>query len=170
MPVLCGIALRNMGVRALLNAVVAYLPSPLDVKPMVGHDPSTARRSSAGPTSTEPMAALIFKISTDPYVGKLSFFRVYSGVVRRGETVYNASTGKTERVGRLVRMHADHREEVDEIKPAISAPCWASKRPAPAKLCDLGREVVLEEISFPRRSSRCRSAAERRRRASSAPR
>jgi len=149
-PVLCGTALRNLGVRPLLNAVVAYLPSPLDVRPMTGRDPFDATEIICQPSDQEPMAALIFKISSDPYMGKLSFFRVYSGVVRRGATVFNASAGKRERIGRLVRMHADHREEVDEIGAGdIGAVLGFKEANTGQTICDESRPVALEEINFP---------------------
>ena len=116
-PVLCGTALRNKGVQLLLDAVVDYLPSPLDVPPMDGHRPGDRREGRLpAADADEPTAALVFKISTDPYMGRLAYFRVYSGTVRRGETLLNANSGKRERIGRLVRMHADRREEVDEIR------------------------------------------------------
>ncbi|MHB1296756.1 MAG: elongation factor G [Anaerolineae bacterium] len=149
-PVMCGSSLRNVGVQPLLDAAVAYLPSPLDVAPLTGHSPAGDEQIVCHPTDDEPMAALIFKISTDPYVGKLSFFRVYSGVVRRGMSVYNAATRKSERIGRLVRMHADHREEVEEVHAGdIGAVLGFKAAQTGQTICDEGREVVLEEISFP---------------------
>ena len=132
-PVLCGSALRNLGIQPLLDAIIAYLPSPLEVEPMIGHDPVDGEPVVCEPDAAAPLAALIFKISTDPYVGKLSFVRVYSGVLRRGESVLNPTARRTERIGRLVRMHADHREEGEEVYPATSAPSWASRRPPPAR-------------------------------------
>ncbi len=149
-PVLCGSALRNIGVQPLLDAIVAYLPSPLDVAPMVGHELGRDEAIICHPDDNEPLAALIFKISTDPYVGKVSFFRVYSGVVRRGASVYNASVGKTERIGRLVRMHADHREEVEEIRAGdIGAVLGFKLAKTGQTLSAEERPLVLEEISFP---------------------
>ena len=149
-PVLCGSALRNVGIQPLLDAIVRYLPSPLDVAPMEGAVPGEDTRVICHVTDSEPMAALVFKISTDPYVGKLSFFRVYSGTVRRGMTIYNASVGKHERVGRLVRMHAERREEVDEIGPGdIGAILGLKLAKTGQTICDEQRPVVLEHISFP---------------------
>jgi elongation factor G len=149
-PVLCGSALRNLGVQPLLDAAVAYLPSPLDVKPMVGHVPFEEGEITCHADEAEPMAALIFKISNDAYVGKLSFFRVYSGVVRRGANAYNASAGKSERIGRLVRMHADHREDVEEIRAGdIGAVLGFKLAKTGQTICDSERPVLLEEIAFP---------------------
>jgi len=112
-PVLCGSSLKHIGVVPLLDAIVAYLPSPLEVPAMVGRSALDSEPVTCSSDEAEPLAALVFKVSTDPYVGKLSFFRVYSGVIRRGQEVVNSSTGESARVGRLVRMHADRREEVD---------------------------------------------------------
>jgi elongation factor G len=149
-PILCGSALRNMGVQPLLDAIVAYLPSPLDVEPMVGRDPYGEGDIACRPDDNEPLAALIFKITTDPYVGKLSFFRVYSGVMARGMTVYNPTARQTERVGRLVRMHAERREEVDEVHAGDIGAILGFKAAATGQtLCEQRRPVVLEEISFP---------------------
>jgi elongation factor G len=114
-PVLCGSAFKNKGVQPLLDAVVDYLPSPLDVPPVHGVDPRTGHELSRRPAEEEPFSALAFKVMSDPYVGKLTYFRVYSGKVRAGDRVLNVTTGKTERVGRLLQMHANHREERDEI-------------------------------------------------------
>lgn len=149
-PVLCGSALRHIGVIPLLDAVVEYLPSPLDVAPMMGRSLVDGEEIACLPDDQEPLAALVFKVSTDPYVGKLSFFRVYSGVVARGATVLNANTGETARVGRLVRMHADRREDVEEIGAGDIGAVLGFK---PAKtgetLVSQDRPLVLEEISFP---------------------
>jgi elongation factor G len=114
-PVLCGSAFKNKGVQPLLDAVVDYLPSPLDVPPVHGVDPRTGHELSRRPSEDEPFSALAFKVMSDPYVGKLTYFRVYSGKVKAGERVLNITTGKAERVGRLLQMHANHREERDEI-------------------------------------------------------
>ncbi len=149
-PVLCGSALRNMGIVPLLDAVVAYLPSPLDVDPMIGHTPGTEEEIVCLPDDDEPLAALMFKVSNDPYVGKLAFFRVYSGVFRRGDTVYDALAGTSERVGRLLRMHADHREEVDEIRAGdIGAVLGFKATSTGHTISAPERPVVLEQISFP---------------------
>ena len=149
-PVLCGTALHNKGVQLLLNAVVDYLPSPVDVPPMTGRDPETGEEVACPADSLAPAAALIFKISTDPYMGRLAYFRVYSGTVRRGETLLNTSSGKRERIGRLVRMHADRREEVDEIRAGdIGAVLGLKATTTGETLSDQGRPVALEQITFP---------------------
>jgi elongation factor G len=114
-PVLLGSAFKNKGVQPLLDAVVDYLPSPLDVPPVHGVDPRTEHELSRRPEEAEPFSALAFKVMSDPYVGKLTYFRVYSGKVSAGDRVLNVTTGKTERIGRLLQMHANHREERDEI-------------------------------------------------------
>jgi len=114
-PVFCGSAFKNKGVQPLLDAVIDYLPSPLDVPAVHGVDPRTGHELSRRPSEDEPFSALAFKVMSDPYVGKLTYFRVYSGKVKAGERVLNVTTGKTERVGRLLQMHANHREERDEI-------------------------------------------------------
>ncbi len=114
-PVLCGSAFKNKGVQPLLDAVVDYLPSPLDVPPVHGIDPRTEHELSRRPAEDEPFSALAFKVMSDPYVGKLTYFRVYSGKIAAGDRVLNVTTGKTERVGRLLQMHANHREEREEI-------------------------------------------------------
>jgi elongation factor G len=149
-PVLCGSALRNKGVQILLDAVVDYLPSPLDVPAMAGKDPETGQPISCPPDPSEPAAALVFKISTDPYMGRLAYFRVYSGAVRRGETLLNANSRQRERIGRLVRMHADRREEVDEIGAGdIGAVLGLKATTTGDTLSDEARPVALEQIAFP---------------------
>jgi elongation factor G len=149
-PVLCGTALRNKGVQALLDAVVDYLPSPLDVPPMLGTDRDTGEAIQCLPDPEDPMAALIFKVSTDPYMGRLAYFRVYSGTVRRGDFALNAATGRRERIGRLVRMHADRREEVDEIPAGdIGAVLGLKGTTTGETLSAEERPVVLEQITFP---------------------
>lgn len=149
-PVLCGSAFRNIGIQPLLDAMVAYLPSPLDVTPMSGHIAWEDKEVVCEPSLTAPFTALIFKISTDPYVGKLAFFRVYSGILHSGDTVLNTSVNKTERVGRLVRMHADHREDIESIGPGdIGAVLGFKNARTGQTLSDPSHPVVLEEISFP---------------------
>jgi elongation factor G len=149
-PVLCGAALRNKGVQMLLDAVIDYLPSPLDMPPMMGEDPDTGEEIPCPPDPGAPTAALVFKISTDPYMGRLAFFRVYSGVVRRGEALLNANEGRKERVGRLVRMHADRREEVDEIPAGdIGAVLGLKATTTGQTLSAEERPVILEQITFP---------------------
>src|SRR6266511_2033991 len=114
-PVLLGSAFKNKGVQPLLDGVIDYLPSPLDVPPVHGIDPRTEHELSRRPANDEPFAALAFKVMSDPYVGKLTYFRVYSGKIKAGERVLNTTTGKTERIGRILQMHANHREEREEI-------------------------------------------------------
>ncbi len=149
-PVLCGTALRNKGVQMLLDAVLEYLPSPLDIPPLDGQDPETGQLISCLPEPDEPTAALVFKVSTDPYMGRLAYFRVYSGTVRRGEMLSNASTGKRERIGRLVRMHADRREEVEAIQAGdIGAVLGLKATTTGDTLSAETRPVILEKITFP---------------------
>jgi elongation factor G len=149
-PVLCGTALRNKGVQLLLDAVVDYMPSPADVPPMNGTDLDTGGAVACPADPTAPAAALVFKISTDPYMGRLSYFRVYSGAVRRGEALLNTTTGKRERIGRLVRMHADRREEVDEIGAGdIGAVLGLKATTTGETLAAEERPVALEQITFP---------------------
>ena len=149
-PVLCGTALRNKGVQLLLDAVVDYLPSPQDVKPMAGTDVDTGEEVACPADPGEPTAALVFKITTDPYMGRLAYFRVYSGVVRRGEALLNTTSGKRERIGRLVRMHADRREEVDEVSAGdIGAVLGLKATTTGETLSAAERPVALEQISFP---------------------
>jgi elongation factor G len=149
-PVLCGTALRNKGVQMLLDAVVDYLPSPLDVPPLEGIDPHSGEKIACAADPEEPTAALVFKISTDPYMGRLSYFRVYSGAVRRGDSLLNPTTRNRERIGRLLRMHADRREEVDEIAAGdIGAVLGLKGTTTGETLSDEARPVILEQITFP---------------------
>ena len=112
---LLGSAFKNKGVQPLLDAVIDYLPSPLDVPPIQGIDPKTEAEAERPASMDAPFSALAFKVMSDPYVGKLTYFRVYSGKLKAGDRVLNTSTGKTERVGRILQMHANHREEREEI-------------------------------------------------------
>ncbi|MGQ4807750.1 Elongation factor G [Candidatus Entotheonellaceae bacterium PAL068K] len=149
-PVLCGTAFRNKGIQPLLDAIVDYLPSPLDVPPMIGIEPHTDKVTSRSATDDESFAALAFKVMVDPYVGQLVFVRVYSGVLEAGSYVYNASRGKRERIGRLVKMHANKREEVKEIKAGdIGAVVGLKQSVTGDTICDESCPVVLEAISFP---------------------
>ncbi|HID53918.1 MAG TPA: elongation factor G [Anaerolineae bacterium] len=149
-PVLCGTALRNKGVQRVLDAVVYYLPSPLDVPPIEGQNPNTGEIETRAPSDDEPMAALVFKIVTDPYVGKLAYFRVYSGVLKSGSTVLNSTKGKKERIGRILRMHADRREDVTEIHAGdIAATLGLKVTFTGETLCDQRSPIVLEAIEFP---------------------
>jgi len=149
-PILCGTALRNKGVQLLLDAVVRYLPSAKDVPPVQGVDPDTAATLSRGPDDNEPFAGLVFKIVTDPFVGRLAYIRVYSGVLRSGETVYNSNRGKRERIGRLVRMHADKREDIKEVGAGDIAAIVGPKESYTGEtLCDAKEQIMLETIEFP---------------------
>jgi len=149
-PILCGTALRNKGVQLLLDAVIRYLPSPKDVPPVQGTDPDTGAEVTRPSDPAAPFAGLVFKIVTDPFVGRLAYVRVYSGVLRAGETVYNSSRGKRERIGRLVRMHADKREDVKEISAGDIAAIVGPKESYTGEtLCDQKAQIVLETIEFP---------------------
>jgi elongation factor G len=149
-PVLCGSALKNKGVQPMLDAVVDYLPSPLDVPPVTGTDPKTGEPLTRQPFDNEPFSALAFKIVTDPYVGKLAYFRVYSGRLEAGGGVYNPTRDRKERVGRLLRMHANHREELKEVHAGdIAASIGLRQTFTGDTLCDENKPIVLEAIKFP---------------------
>jgi elongation factor G len=150
-PVLCGSALKNKGVQFMLDAVVDYLPSPLDIPPVKGTVPDEKEKTlERKPTSEEPFAALAFKIAADPFVGKLAFFRVYSGVVKAGSYVLNTTSGDRERVGRIVRLHANSREEVEEVHAGdIAAAVGLKQTYTGDTLCDENQPIVLEQITFP---------------------
>ncbi len=149
-PVLCGSAFKNKGVQMLLDAVIDYLPAPTDVPAVVGIDPRTDTETSRPAADDEPFSALAFKIMTDPFVGKLTFFRVYSGVLKAGSYVYNASKGKKERVGRILQMHANHREDRSEIFAGdIAAAVGLKSTSTGDTLTDPGHPVILESIEFP---------------------
>ncbi len=150
-PVLCGAALRNRGVQPILDAVVDYLPSPADVPPVEGTDPKTGTLVVREHDDDEPFSALAFKIQMDPQgVGKLTFFRVYSGRLRAGSSVMNASTGKKERIGRILRMHAIRREDVDEVFTGdIAAAVGLKFTTTGDTLADEGHPILLESITFP---------------------
>ena len=148
-PMLCGSAFKNKGVQAMLDAVIDYLPSPMDVPAILGHteDDSDAERH---PSDDEPFSALAFKIMTDPYVGQLVFFRVYSGVVRTGDTVYNPVKGKRERLGRLLQMHANVRNEIKEVRAGdIAAAVGLKDVTTGDTLCDAEKIIILEKMVFP---------------------
>ena len=150
-PVLCGSSYRNKGVQPLLNAIVAYLPSPLDVPPVAGMDSKDETQEIVRkPSDEEPFCALAFKIMADPYVGKLVFFRVYSGTLQSGSVVYNATKGKRERMGRILRMHANHREETDAVYAGdIAAVVGLRETTTGDTLCDEKAPVILESMVFP---------------------
>lgn len=149
-PVLCGTALRNKGVQRLLDAVVEYLPSPLDIPAIEGTNPHTGEMELRKADDSEPASALVFKIVTDPYVGKLAYFRVYSGVVSTGSTLTNSTKNRKERIGRIVRMHADHREDLKEVRSGDIAAILGLKQTITGDtLSDPDKPVILETISFP---------------------
>ncbi|MDD5629975.1 MAG: elongation factor G [Elusimicrobia bacterium] len=149
-PVLAASSYKNKGVQPMLDAVCDYLPSPLDRPTLMGIDPRTDEPVERKASDAEPFAALMFKIQTDPFVGKLAFFRVYSGRLHTGDMVYFANKRTTERVGRLLRMHANHREEIKEVRAGEIAATVAMKSSAVGMtLCDEGHPIILEQISFP---------------------
>ncbi|KAA0224116.1 elongation factor G, partial [bacterium] len=149
-PVLCGSALKNKGVQPLLDAVVDYLPSPVEIPPVQGFDPKHGGEVVRRPDDNEPLSAIAFKIVSDPYVGRLAYVRVYSGVMKQGESILNASKGERERIGRIVRMHANQREEVDAVYAGgIAAAVGLKKTFTGDTICSLEHPVVLESISFP---------------------
>ena len=149
-PVLTGTALKNKGVQLVLDAVIDYLPSPVEVPPVKGINPRTEEEMEKKADDNEPLAILVFKVATDPFVGQLAFFRVYSGILKAGSYVVNSTTGKKERIGRILRMHANHREEVDEICAGdIAATVGLKNTTTGNTLCDEKDQVVLEQITFP---------------------
>jgi len=148
-PMLCGTAFKNKGVQRMLDAVVELLPSPLDVKAITGFD-EDEKEVTRKADDNEKFSALAFKLMTDPFVGQLTFVRVYSGVLKKGDTVYNAVRGKKERIGRIVQMHANNREEVDEIRAGDIAACVGLKDVTTGEtLCDPAAVVTLERMVFP---------------------
>ena len=149
-PVLAGSAFKNKGVQPLLDAVVAYLPSPLDVGAVRGVNPKTEEEESRDPSDDAPFSALAFKIMADPYVGKLAFFRVYSGTLKAGSYVYNPVKGKRERIGRILQMHANHREELEEVYAGdIAAAVGLRDTATGDTLCDENHPILLESPDFP---------------------
>src|SRR5476649_567129 len=150
-PVICGTAFKNKGVQTMLDAVVDYLPSPLDVPAVEGTDVDDRDQTLVRHASdTDPFAALVFKIMTDPYVGQLAFFRVYSGTLRSGESVYNVAKGRKERIGRLLRMHANKREDIQEILAGdICAAVGLRTVSTGDTICDDEHPIILESIDFP---------------------
>jgi elongation factor G len=149
-PVLAGSAFKNKGVQPLLDAIVDYLPSPMDVPPVQGLDPKSSEETTRPPALEAPFAALAFKVMTDPYVGKLTYFRVYSGQVKAGDRVLNTTNGKTERIGRILQMHANHREEREEIGAGeIAAAVGLKFTTTGDTLAIPSAPIVLESMSFP---------------------
>ena len=149
-PVVCGTSYKNKGVQKLLDAIVDYLPSPLDIPPVEGVDPKTGEAETRPASDEAPFSALAFKIMTDPYVGKLAFFRVYSGTVNAGETVINATKGQRERMGRILLMHANHREDLQTAYSGdIAAAVGLKNTTTGDTLCDDKHQIVLENMEFP---------------------
>jgi len=149
-PVLCGTAFRNKGIQPLMDAIVDYLPSPLDIDAVAGVNPRTGNVESRDPSDNEPFAALAFKIMSDPYVGRLTFLRAYSGRLKKGSYVFNATKGNRERVGRILRMHANHREDVTEVFAGdIVAAVGLQDTVTGDTLCDVNHPIILESIQFP---------------------
>ena len=149
-PVFCGSAYRNKGVQALLDGVVDYMPAPTDIPSIKGTDPKTGEEVERHSSDTEPFAALAFKIMNDPFVGKLAFFRVYSGTLDSGSYVYNSVKGKRERIGRILQMHANHRQEIERVYSGdIAAAVGLKFTTTGDTICDEDHEVVLESMVFP---------------------
>jgi elongation factor G len=148
-PMLCGSAFKNKGVQAMLDAVIDYLPAPVDIPPVKG-ETERGQPDSRTPADDQPFAALAFKIMTDPFVGQLIFFRVYSGVVNSGDTIFNPIKGKKERIGRILQMHANQREEIKEVRAGdIAAAVGLREATTGDTLCDPGKVIILERMEFP---------------------
>ena len=149
-PMLCGSAYRNKGVQMMLDAVIDYMPSPLDIPPIKGVNPDTGEDDERLTSDKEPFSALAFKIMADPFVGKLAFFRVYSGTLKSGSYVYNSVKGKKERIGRILQMHANKREEIQEVYAGdIAAAVGLKDTTTGDTLCDEKHEIILESMEFP---------------------
>ena len=149
-PVLCGSAYKNRGVQPLLDAIVAYMPSPIDIPPIKGIDSKTGEEGERISSDEEPFSALAFKIVTDPYVGKLAYFRVYSGVLKSGSYVINSTKGQRERIGRILIMHANKQEEVEEVYAGeIAAAIGLKNTTTGDTLCDPDNPIILEKMEFP---------------------
>ena len=148
-PMLCGSAFKNKGVQAMLDGVIDYLPAPIDIPPVTGTD-DFDRPTSRKADDSEPFSGLAFKIATDPYIGQLIFFRVYSGVVKSGDTIYNPGKGREERIGRLLQMHANTREDIKEVRAGdIAAAVGLKEATTGETLCDPHKIIVLEKMVFP---------------------
>ncbi|MBI5152272.1 elongation factor G [Candidatus Peregrinibacteria bacterium] len=149
-PVLCGSALQDMGVQQMLDAVIYYLPAPTDLPPVKGVNPQTEKEDERKLVDSEPFCGLVFKIATDPFIGRLAYFRLYSGTVKSGSYVYNSTTGNKERISRLVRMHSNSREEISEIHAGDIAAIIGLKNTITGHtLCDESKPILLESIKFP---------------------
>ena len=160
-PMFCGSAYRNKGVQMMLDGVVDYMPSPLDIPPIKGIDPTTEEEVERVADDKGPFSALAFKIMADPFVGKLAFFRVYSGTLTTGSYVYNSTKGKKERIGRILQMHANHRQEIEEVYSGdIAAAVGLKFTTTGDTLCDEKAEVILESMELPGSCYRNRHRAE----------
>ena len=149
-PVCCGTSYRNKGVQKLLDAIIAYMPAPTDIPDMKGINPETGEEDVRKASDDEPFSALAFKIATDPFVGKLCFFRVYSGTVDAGSTVYNSTKEKNERIGRILQMHANHRQDLDTVYAGdIAAAVGLKNTTTGDTLCDEKHPIILESMEFP---------------------
>jgi elongation factor G len=149
-PVTCGTSYRNKGVQKLLDAIVDYMPAPTDVPAIRGINPNTEEEVEVPSSDSEPFAALAFKIATDPYVGKLCFFRVYAGTLKAGSTVYNSTKDNSERIGRILQMHANHRQDIDIVYAGdIAAAVGLKNTTTGDTLCEEGHPVILESMEFP---------------------
>jgi elongation factor G len=149
-PMLCGTAFKNKGIQPLLDCVIHYLPSPLDVEGIEGINPDTEETNLRLPSDDEPFSALAFKLMNDQHVGNLTFFRVYSGTITKGSYVYNATKGKKERISRIVQMHANKREEIDQVYAGdIAAAVGLSETTTGDTICEEKSPIILESMSFP---------------------
>jgi elongation factor G len=149
-PVLCGTALKNKGIQLLLDAVVDYLPSPVDLPLVKGENPKTGKEEMRETKDDAPFSALVFKVATDPYVGELSYFRVYSGILKKGTYTFNSTSNTKERIGRLLRMHTNQRTEIDEVYAGgIAATLGLKETKTGDTLCDENAPIILEKITFP---------------------
>ncbi|WP_097028571.1 elongation factor G [Clostridium peptidivorans] len=149
-PVICGSSYKNKGVQPMIDAIVKYMPSPLDIPAIKGNDVETGADMERHASDEEPMSTLAFKIATDPFIGKLAFVRVYSGIMTSGTYVYNSTKGKKERIGRLVKMHANHREDVEELRAGdLGAVVGLKDTTTGDTLCDEKNPVILEKMEFP---------------------
>ena len=149
-PVTCGTSYKNKGVQKLLDAIVDYMPSPLDIPAVEGKNPKTEKLETRAADDSAPFSALAFKIMTDPYVGRLSFFRVYSGTLETGKTVMNTTKGQRERMGRILQMHANHREDIEQVWSGdIAAAVGLKNTTTGDTLCDEKHPIILESMEFP---------------------
>jgi elongation factor G len=148
-PMLCGTAFKNKGIQPLLDAVIDFLPSPVDVPPVKGANPNTGEEEVRHASDNEPFCALAFKVMADPYAGQLTYFRVYSGSVKAGQTVYVSNKGKKERIGRILRMHANQREEISEVYAGDIAAAVGVDATTGDTLCDEKAPIILEKMEFP---------------------